>query len=155
VRADVRDRAKMAELFREHDITHVVNFAAEPHVDRSIVDPEVFLSTNILARRRFWTRQRQAGTLRRGTNTAARTAKTCAFCRCPRTKSTARSAPKEIHGNDALAPNSPYSAAKAGADLVCRAYGETSDCRSTYALLEQLRPLSIPEKLIPLMITTA
>ena len=48
LRADIRDRAKMNEIFITYDITHVVNFAAESHVDRSIVDPELFLSTNVL-----------------------------------------------------------------------------------------------------------
>ena len=48
IRADIRDRAKMDEIFVQYGITHVVNFAAESHVDRSIVDPELFLSTNIL-----------------------------------------------------------------------------------------------------------
>lgn len=48
VRADIRDRAAMDAVFQRYEITHVVNFAAESHVDRSIVDPEVFLATNII-----------------------------------------------------------------------------------------------------------
>ncbi len=48
IRADIRDRAKMDEVFTSCGIDTVVNFAAESHVDRSIVEPEVFLTTNII-----------------------------------------------------------------------------------------------------------
>ena len=48
LRADIRDRVRMSEVFETYGITHVVNFAAESHVDRSIVDPEVFLTTNVI-----------------------------------------------------------------------------------------------------------
>jgi dTDP-glucose 4,6-dehydratase len=48
VRADIRDRVKMDEIFANFGIDTVVNFAAESHVDRSIVEPEVFLTTNII-----------------------------------------------------------------------------------------------------------
>jgi dTDP-glucose 4,6-dehydratase len=48
IKADIRDREKVEEIFKNHDIDSVVNFAAESHVDRSIVEPEVFLTTNII-----------------------------------------------------------------------------------------------------------
>ena len=48
VRGDIRDRELVDSLFAEHDIDYVVNFAAESHVDRSITDPQLFLSVNIL-----------------------------------------------------------------------------------------------------------
>ena len=48
VKGDIRDRALVHDLFATHQFTHVVNFAAESHVDRSIVDPELFLTTNII-----------------------------------------------------------------------------------------------------------
>ena len=48
VKGDIRDRALADKLFAEHDIDFVVNFAAESHVDRSIEDPQLFLSVNIL-----------------------------------------------------------------------------------------------------------
>jgi len=48
IKADIRDRKKIEEIFRNHEITTVVNFAAESHVDRSIEEPEVFLTTNII-----------------------------------------------------------------------------------------------------------
>ena len=48
VKGDVRDRTLVEKLFQEHDFDTVVHFAAESHVDRSIVEPEVFLTTNII-----------------------------------------------------------------------------------------------------------
>ena len=48
IKVDIRDREKIEEIFKNNDITSVVNFAAESHVDRSIEEPEVFLSTNII-----------------------------------------------------------------------------------------------------------
>ena len=48
VRADIRDREKIEGIFMSEDIAAVVNFAAESHVDRSIEDPEIFLTTNII-----------------------------------------------------------------------------------------------------------
>ena len=154
IRADIRDRAKLGEIFEKYDITHVVNFAAESHVDRSIVDPELFLSTNIL-----------------GTQALLDTAKQH-WKRAPEDKYSRdyRAGVKflqvstdEVYGalgkegmfteTTPLAPNSPYSAAKAGADLVCRAYYETfgmplniTRCSNNYG------PYQFPEKLIPLMI---
>ncbi len=154
IRADIRDRAKMKEIFEQYDITHVVNFAAESHVDRSIVDPELFLNTNIL-----------------GTQALLDTAKHC-WKSAPEDKYSRefRAGVKflqvstdEVYGalgkegmfteTTPLAPNSPYSAAKASADLVCRAYYETfglplniTRCSNNYG------PYQFPEKLIPLMI---
>ena len=154
VRADIRDRAKMDEVFQQHEITHVVNFAAESHVDRSIVDPELFLSTNIL-----------------GTQALLDTAKRHWKC-APEDKYSRdyregvkflQVSTDEVYGalgkeglfteTTPLAPNSPYSAAKASADFVCRAYYETfglplniTRCSNNYG------PYQFPEKLIPLMI---
>lgn len=154
IRADIRDRAKMDEIFRDHAITHVVNFAAESHVDRSIEDPEVFLTTNII-----------------GTQVLLDTAKKH-WKLAPEDKYSRsfRAGVKflqvstdEVYGalgkegmfteTTPLSPNSPYSAAKAGADLVCRAYHETfglplniTRCSNNYG------PYQFPEKLIPLMI---
>src|SRR5665648_155070 len=48
IKADIRDRTEIEKLFNDYDIDLVVNFAAESHVDRSIEDPEVFLTTNII-----------------------------------------------------------------------------------------------------------
>ncbi len=154
VRADIRDREKLDEVFSKHAITHVVNFAAESHVDRSIVEPELFLSTNIL-----------------GTQALLDTAKRH-WKRAPEDKYSReyqdgvkflQVSTDEVYGalgkegmfteTTPLSPNSPYSAAKASADLVCRAYFETfgmplniTRCSNNYG------PYQFPEKLIPLMI---
>ena len=154
IRADIRDRAKMDEVFAEYDITHVVNFAAESHVDRSIVDPEVFLNTNII-----------------GTQVLLDTAKK-RWKTSPEDKYSRdyregvrflQVSTDEVYGalgkegmfteTTPLSPNSPYSAAKASADMVCRAYFETfglplniTRCSNNYG------PYQFPEKLIPLMI---
>ena len=154
IRADIRDRAKMDEVFTRYAITHVVNFAAESHVDRSIEEPELFLSTNIL-----------------GTQALLDTAKRC-WKRAPEDKYSKeylqgvkflQVSTDEVYGAlgkegsfteaTPLSPNSPYSAAKASADLVCRAYHETyglplniTRCSNNYG------PYQFPEKLIPLMI---
>ncbi len=154
IKADIRDRSAMEQIFAEHNITHVVNFAAESHVDRSIVDPEVFLTTNVI-----------------GTQVLLDTAKR--FWKCaPEDKYSREYRPAvkylqvstdEVYGalgregmfteRTPLSPNSPYSAAKASADFVCRAYYETfglpiniTRCSNNYG------PYQFPEKLIPLMI---
>ena len=154
IRADIRDRAKMNEIFAQYDITHVVNFAAESHVDRSIIDPELFLTTNVL-----------------GTQSLLDTAK-LHWKSAPEDKYSRdfregvkflQVSTDEVYGalgkeglfseTNPLLPNSPYSAAKAGADLVCRSYHETfglplniTRCSNNYG------PYQFPEKLIPLMI---
>lgn len=154
VRADIRDRAAMAQIFEQFDITHVVNFAAESHVDRSIVDPELFLTTNILgaqalldAAKRHWKRDPNDAYSREYREGVK-------FLQV---------STDEVYGalgktglfteQTPLSPNSPYSAAKASADMVCRAYHETfgmpvniTRCSNNYG------PYQFPEKLIPLMI---
>ena len=154
VRADIRDRAKMAELFREYDITHVVNFAAESHVDRSIVDPEVFLSTNILGTQALLDTAKASWNLAPGDKYSRAYREGVRFLQVSTDEVYgALGAEGKFTETTPLAPNSPYSAAKAGADLVCRAYGETfglpiniTRCSNNYG------PYQFPEKLIPLMI---
>jgi len=154
IRADIRDRAKLNEIFQQYDITHVVNFAAESHVDRSIEDPEVFLNTNILGTQALL-------------DTAKKHWKTVPEDKYSRDYRAGvkflQVSTDEVYGalgkegkfteTTPLSPNSPYSAAKASADLVCRAYYETfgmplniTRCSNNYG------PYQFPEKLIPLMI---
>ena len=154
IRADVRDRAKIDEIFGEYEINRVVHFAAESHVDRSITDPEIFLTTNIL-----------------GTQVLLDTAKKH-WKTEPNNKYSRDYKPgvkylqvstDEVYGAlgkdgmftelSQIRPNSPYSASKASADLMVRAYGETfglpfniTRCSNNYG------PYQFPEKLIPLMI---
>jgi len=154
IKIDIRDREKMEELFKNNDITSVVNFAAESHVDRSIEEPEVFLTTNII-----------------GTQVLLDTAKkywkvnpSDKYCKeyRPGVKFLQVST-DEVYGalgetgmfveDMPLMPNSPYSASKASADMIVRAYNETfgmpvniTRCSNNYG------PYQFPEKLIPLMI---
>ncbi len=154
IKGDIRDRDLIDEIFTDHKIDTVVNFAAESHVDRSIEDPEIFLSTNVL-----------------GTQVLLDTAKKFwkvtpddKYCRefQPDVKFLQVST-DEVYGTlgktgmftetTPLAPNSPYSASKASADLFVRAYNETfglpvniTRCSNNYG------PYQFPEKLIPLMI---
>ena len=153
VRADIRDRETVSALFARYDITHVVNFAAESHVDRSILDPELFLNTNILgtqalldAAKRHW-----------------KNAPDDAYSRDYRENvKFLQVSTDEVYGAlgktgmftelTPLSPNSPYSAAKASADLIARAYYETfglplniTRCSNNYG------PYQFPEKLIPLI----
>ena len=142
VRADVADRVAMEPLFAE-GIDAVVHFAAESHVDRSIADPSVFVRTNVL-----------------GTQTLLDLALKY------RVGKFVQISTDEVYGTlgdtgyftetSPLAPNSPYSASKAGADLLVRAYHETyslnvniTRCSNNYG------PYQFPEKLIPLMIMNA
>lgn len=142
VRADITDVQKMNELMSQ-SVDVVVNFAAESHVDRSILEPDVFVRTNVL-----------------GTQVlleAARKHNVTKFVQV---------STDEVYGTlgetglfsetTPLAPNSPYSASKAGGDLLVRAYHETfglpvniTRCSNNYG------PYQFPEKLIPLMISKA
>ncbi len=154
VKADIRDREKIEEIFSLYEIDAVVNFAAESHVDRSIVEPGVFLTTNIV-----------------GTQVLLDTAKKHWKCN-PADKYCRKFKPgvkyvqistDEVYGalsetglfteDMPLLPNNPYSASKAGADLIVRAYYETfglpvNITRSS----NNYGPFQFPEKLIPLMI---
>jgi len=154
VRGDIRDRAKIDEIFASYDIDIVVNFAAESHVDRSIVEPEIFLTTNILGTQvlldiamKHWKvnpedkycKEYMAGVKYLQVSTDE------VYGALGKTGIFVESMP--------LLPNSPYSASKASADMIVRAYHETfgmpvniTRCSNNYG------PYQFPEKLIPLMI---
>ena len=154
VKGDICDRKQLDELFERNQIDTVVNFAAESHVDRSIMNPGIFLMTNII-----------------GTQTLLEAAKH-AWKVEPDNKYSSEYLPgvrylqvstDEVYGalgktgtfteTTPLSPNSPYSASKASADMIVRAYHETygmpvnvTRCSNNYG------PYQFPEKLIPLMI---
>ncbi|WP_026827389.1 dTDP-glucose 4,6-dehydratase [Exiguobacterium artemiae] len=140
---NITDRDLLDQLITDYKIDGIINFAAESHVDRSILNPEVFVETNI------------QGTL--ALLDAARKHKL---------KKYVQVSTDEVYGSlgaegyftedTPLAPNSPYSASKAGADMLVRSYFETygmdvniTRCSNNYG------PYHFPEKLIPLMITNA
>lgn len=139
VKGDIRDKDVVDPLVEKCD--YVINFAAESHVDRSITDPEIFIKSNVL-----------------GTQVLLNAAKEYGVDKYIQIST------DEVYGTlgktgyfsetTPLQPNSPYSASKAGGDLITRAYFETfglpiniTRCSNNYG------PYQFPEKLIPLMIS--
>jgi dTDP-glucose 4,6-dehydratase len=154
IRADIRDREKMDEIFASHGIDTVVNFAAESHVDRSIVEPEVFLTTNIIGTQVLLDVAKKYWKVNPDDKYCKEFKIGVKFLQV---------STDEVYGalgetgmfveTMPLCSNSPYSASKAGADLIVRAYHETfgvpvniTRCSNNYG------PYQFPEKLIPLMI---
>lgn len=157
IHGDIRDRALLEKLFTDYDFDYVINFAAESHVDRSIEDPDLFLSTNTLGAQRLLDAAKNHWNLRPGDK----------YCRDYREGVRfLQISTDEVYGSlgdtglftemSPLSPNSPYSASKASADLLVRAY------HKTYGLPVNITrsgnnygPWQFPEKLIPLMIYNA
>lgn len=143
VKGDINNRELVDHLVKYHNIDVIVNFAAESHVDRSITEPDIFIKSNVL-----------------GTQALLDVAK------ANNLKKYVQVSTDEVYGSlgetgyfteeTPLAPNSPYSASKAGADMLVSAYHETfgmnvniTRCSNNYG------PYHFPEKLIPLMVTNA
>jgi dTDP-glucose 4,6-dehydratase len=148
VQGDICDRELVTELFKKHDIDYVVNFAAESHVDRSITMPEVFAQTNVLGTVNLLNCAKNAWENNGVWKTGVK------FLQV---------ATDEVYGSlgetgyfletTPLDPRSPYSASKASADLMVKAYNDTykmpvniTRCSNNYG------PYQFPEKLIPLII---
>lgn len=146
VKADITDADRINQLMEKERFDIVVNFAAETHVDRSVIGPEIFLKTNIL-----------------GTQVLMEA------CRSYEVKRFHQVSTDEVYGDlpldrpdllftetTPIHASSPYSASKASADLLVQAYHRTyglpvtiSRCSNNYG------PYQFPEKLIPLMISRA
>jgi dTDP-glucose 4,6-dehydratase len=138
VQGDICDAAQLGEVLPGHDI--VVNFAAESHVDRSIFGAAEFVVTNVLGAQTLFEACVKAG-IRRVVHVS--------------TDEVYGTIPEGSWTEDhILEPNSPYSASKAGADLLARAYAGTygldisvTRCTNNYG------PYQFPEKVIPLFVT--
>lgn len=143
VKGDITNRELLDYIFTKYSIKHVINFAAESHVDRSILGSEVFTVSNVL-----------------GTNVLLEAAKNHQVERFVQIST------DEVYGslgptglfteNTPLSPNSPYSASKTAADMLVMAFNHTyglpvviTRCSNNYG------PYQFPEKLIPLMIINA
>ena len=143
VQGNINNEELVRHLIDEHNITHIINFAAESHVDRSIKNPKVFIETNVL-----------------GTTNLLNIAKDVEI------EKFVQISTDEIYGSlgetgyfteeTPFDPNSPYSSSKASADLIALSYFETfgmnisiTSCSNNYG------PYQFPEKLIPLMVTNA
>ena len=146
--ADICDREAITEIFANHDIDYVVNFAAESHVDRSIANPEIFVETNVLGTVNMLQCAKVAW--QTGDDTYKEGVKYLQV------------STDEVYGSlgetgyfmetTPLDPHSPYSSSKASADLFVKAFGDTykfpvniTRCSNNYG------PYQFPEKLIPLI----
>lgn len=149
VQGDVADQHLTSRLLSENAIDTIVHFAAESHVDRSIVDPEAFIQTNIVGTFRLLEAARSAwqGNYDRRV-----------FLHVSTDEVYGTLAPQDPAFTEAsaYAPNSPYAASKAASDHLVRAYYHTyglptvtTNCSNNYG------PYQYPEKLIPLMIINA
>lgn len=155
IHGDIRDKDLLKNIFLEHNIDIVVNFAAESHVDRSITEPEIFISTNIMGTQtlldvamNFWKENKED----KNDRTFKEKVKFVQI------------STDEVYGDiegggfftekTSISPSSPYSASKASSDLLVNAYFRTyglpiniTRCSNNYG------PHQNREKLIPLMIT--
>lgn len=139
VRGDICDPATVEQAVREHHIDTIVNFAAETHVDRSIMDADAFIRTDVYgtyvlleAAKKFGLRYHQVGT-------------------------------DEVYGwvetgsskeTDNLAPRSPYAASKASADMLIYSYFITHNVQVTLTRgANNIGPYQYPEKAVPLFVT--
>jgi len=143
IKGDICDGKLAAELVDRHQVDAIINFAAESHVDRSLVDPGIFIETNV-----------------NGTLTLLKVALD------KRLERFVQVSTDEVYGSlgpegkftetTPLSPNSPYSASKASADMLVCAFGHSwglryniTRCSNNYG------PFQFPEKMIPLMINNA
>ncbi len=142
VRGDICDRELVGQVMREHEIETIVNFAAETHVDRSILSAGSFIQTDVYGTYVLLEAVREFG-LRRMLHVS--------------TDEVYGSIPKGSSvETDNLLPNSPYSASKAGGDLMCRAYHVTYGVPVVITRgSNNFGPFQYPEKVIPLFITNA
>jgi len=146
VKGDIADRNFINQLFEEEQFDAVINFAAESHVDRSIVNPGIFVETNVLGTQVLLDASRKFNVKRYHQVSTDEVYGDLPLDR----KDLFFTEDTPIH------TSSPYSASKAGADLLCLAYFRTfnspvtiSRCSNNYG------PYHFPEKLIPLMISRA
>ncbi len=143
VKGDVTDAQAVEQAMRGVEV--VVHFAAESHVDRSILEPAAFIKTNILGTYTLLEAARQAGVKR--------------FHHVSTDEvfgSLELDEPREFNESTLLQPNSPYSASKAGSDLLVRAYFKTYGLPVTISnTSNNYGPYQFPEKIIPLMIIKA
>jgi dTDP-glucose 4,6-dehydratase len=153
VRGDICDRALVDRLLAEYQPEAIVHFAAESHVDRSILGPEAFLRTNIEGTFVLLSAARAHYETLTG---AAR--EQFRFLHVSTDEVYGSLGPNDpaFHENTPFAPNSPYAASKAASDHLVRAWVHTyglpaliTNCSNNYG------PLQFPEKLLPLMIRNA
>lgn len=148
IHGDICDKDFVENLFLKYDIDYVVNFAAESHVDRSIIDPETFVKTNVLGTLTLLNASKNSWQTKSGFKDG---------------KKYVQVSTDEVYGSlgasglfkesTPLDPHSPYSASKAAGDMLVKSYFDTygmplniTRCSNNYG------PYQFPEKLIPLVI---
>ncbi len=142
VRGDICDADAVRETIRAHDIDTIVNFAAETHVDRSIMNPDAFIQTDVY-----------------GTYVLLEAARELELERYHQIST------DEVYGHvpegasketDPVAPRSPYAASKTSGDLMVNAYHVTYDLPVTITRgANNIGPYQYPEKVVPLFVTNA
>jgi len=157
VQGDICDRALIDQLLREHEIDTIVHFAAESHVDNSISGPEIFVQTNVMgtftlleAARQYW--MEEAGLSHKSQVTSHKPFRFHHISTDEVYGTLSKDDPAFTEATP-YAPNSPYSASKAGSDHLVRAYFHTyglpvttTNCSNNYG------PYQHSEKLIPTII---
>ena len=153
VHGDICDAPLMAEVLRDHRPRAIVHFAAESHVDRSILGPEAFLKTNIDG---TFTLLQAARDYLKTLSADERGAFRFLHVSTDEVYGTLGPDDPAFSERTPYAPNSPYAASKAASDFLARAWVHTyqlpvlvTNCSNNYG------PYQFPEKLIPLMITHA
>lgn len=142
LKADICDRERLMDAFSQ-GVDAVVHFAAESHVDRSILDGSEFVKTNVLGTQCLLEAARQSGVQR--------------FVHVSTDEVYGSATGQEKFREDSpLSPNSPYAASKAGSDLLARAYHQTYGFPVTVTRCSNnFGPYQFPEKFIPLLISRA
>jgi dTDP-glucose 4,6-dehydratase len=141
-RGDIADKHTLEQVIHQHEIDTIVNFAAESHVDRSILEPDAFIHTDVV-----------------GTYVLLEAARALKLERFHQVST------DEVYGSipvgffkegDPMEPNSPYAASKAGGELMVRAYHETYGLNTVVTRgSNTFGPYQYPEKVAPLFITNA
>lgn len=152
IKEDICNKDAIHKIFRKYDIDRVVHFAAESHVDRSIRDPQIFVSTNVMGTLNLLDAAKCAWETEEGYK---------------ENKKYLQVSTDEVYGSlddeggyfyetTPIDPHSPYSASKASADMLVKSYIDTfhfpaniTRCSNNYG------PYQFPEKLIPLIINNA
>ncbi len=142
VQGDICDAEMVRETIRAHDVDTIINFAADTHVDRSIMDPDAFIKTDVY-----------------GTFVLLEAARELGLERYHQVST------DEVYGHvpegasketDTIAPRSPYAASKASADLMVNAYHVTYGLPVTITRgANNVGPYQYPEKVVPLFVTNA
>lgn len=153
IKADICDSEAIRRIFSENEIDRIVHFAAESHVDRSILNPEVFVKTNVLGTLVMLNAAKEAWELPDG---SFKPDKKFLHVSTDEVYGSLEEEGEFFYETTPIDPHSPYSASKASSDMLVKSYIDTykfpaniTNCSNNYG------PYQFPEKLIPLIINNA